>query len=182
MSSYQSHIQRINEVTRQVESLAATLDKDLLFTRPQPEAWSVGELLEHLIVSNNLYHAGWEARLTGKHSKSLWEILPGQGFWGNQLKTMMKAAKSYKHPEAFTPVVVHGDPTILDRFRTSQAQLVAYFERLATLPPNTSMVSPGGAFITYTIADCVEILTAHEERHLAQIRRKIDELDGMKAV
>lgn len=183
MSTYISQIERVREVTRQVKALTATLDADLLFTRPQPETWSVGELIEHLIVSNGLYHAGWDAHLSGKHSKSLWEMLPGQGIWGSQLKTMMKQAeKKYKHPEAFTPVVTHGDATVVDRFEVSQNQLVAYFEKLAKLPPSTTITSPAGAFVTYSLADCVEIITAHEERHLAQIRRKIDELDGMKAV
>lgn len=182
MSAYSAHIQRINEVTRQAEALVKTLDPSMLYISPQAGTWSVGEILQHLITSNGLYHEGWEARLAGKHSKSMWEILPGQSFWGKMLKDMMaRTEKKYKHPEAFTPIVSHGDLDILEKFIESQNKLVYYFEKLAALPADTTMASPGGAFITYTLADCVEIITAHEERHLRQIRIAIDAIDGMKA-
>lgn len=142
--------------------------------KPNPDKWSVGQCIDHIITSNRLYFKIFESLLDGTKPSNLWEKIPFlPGFFGKMLINTTKPIpeKAYKTVPVFEPSksAVPGD--ILTTFLETQKELVDLIKKTDTLDHKTTIItSPATKVITYSLHDLCIILSGHEERHLNQAR------------
>lgn len=148
------------------------LSNEQLNWKPNPDSWSVGECLDHLIISNRNYFPMLTAVAKGDQHQSFWTKLPIlHNFWG---KTIFKAvaekvAKKSKSPSVFRPTRSTVDAGILAEFQKSHTEMI----RLVRATDNvdhekTIITSPAASFITFPLKYACLILITHEKRHFHQ--------------
>ena len=140
--------------------------------KPNPETWSVGECLDHLITTNRSYFAQLTAMSKGDKYESFWEKLPFlHDFWGKMLlKTVSeKVEKKAKSPQAFQPTRSTVPHNILEEYAKNHAELIALIVGTDQIDHERAMLtSPAASFVTYSLKNAVEILLTHEKRHFQQ--------------
>jgi hypothetical protein len=153
--------------------------------KPNPETWSVGECIDHLIVTNRSYFAQLEALSRGDKYVSFWEKLPIlHGFWG---RTILKATteqvqKKGKTPSTFTPTRSTLPADIVEEYCRQHDQLLAKVRATDLVNHHETMItSPAASFITYSLHDAVRIIFQHERRHFNQAKALLSRPEFPKA-
>ncbi len=140
--------------------------------KPDPETWSIGECIDHLITTNRSYFAQLEAITRGDKHVSFWEKLPIlHGFWGRMLikATAEKVTKKAKVPAAFRPTRSNFSVTILSEFGVQHRYLLDLVEKLQHMDHHSLIISsPAASFVTYSLQDGLTIIFQHERRHYRQ--------------
>lgn len=140
--------------------------------KPSTGAWSVAEIIQHLIILNSSYfplieklHAGtlqlpWTARIpwiTKRFGKMIYKsVLP-------DTKRKARTMAIWEPRRSEIP------PGILNRFADHQEKLAETIRSSENLILDHAIItSPANRFIVYPLEMLFDILVAHEERHLAQ--------------
>ena len=77
--------------------------------------------------------------------------------------------KTFKSPKIFEPTTSNIKPDILNDFIRHQEELKEYYKRLTQLDTKNLIIAyPASSLITYTLADGLELLVVHEQRHMKQ--------------
>jgi hypothetical protein len=168
---------RLLDELRAADARAVALAKPLttvqLNWRPSPAEWSVGQCLDHLLVTNRVYLPPITAALQHAPRKTVQEITPGWfGRWF--IRTYIApspASKKAKAPSKITPVS-EVDATILDRFLASNEETRRMFERAGEVDVNhVRFKNPFVPLLRFTIGTGLEIIAKHQDRHLLQAER-----------
>lgn len=165
-----------------IPSLTATIDKkfgDLkliqLNWKPAPDQWSIGQCLDHLIVSNAKYLPVLLTIIEGKNKPSFWEKNnPLSNYTGKQMiKTLGKnVVKKYKSPRLFIPSESTVSQNIISDFKNHQDEIFQLFLELEKEKYKHIVVtSPVASLITLKLHDLIELIIVHEERHINQALR-----------
>jgi len=173
-------VNRIDHVTKQVESVFGALSDAQLNQKPDPNTWSIAENLEHLILVNESYYPlidsvrkgemrlGWSSKL---------------GFLRNVLAKMILGSveptrkRKMKTFPIWTPAASSITPQAVIRFVEHQKQLAAFISSCNDLLEKGQVIcSPANKNITYTLAQAFEIIVTHEERHLNQAKEVVRSL------
>jgi hypothetical protein len=89
--------------------------------------------------------------------------------------TTPKPKRKIKNPPAFKPSYSRLSSQIVNQFAAHCDSVAAYFDLLKNKPLHEiKMSSPAAAFITYTLADAMLIITQHMERHMNQALRVME--------
>jgi hypothetical protein len=176
--STMNYTQKLSEITATVESEFGTLDAVRLNWKPGPDSWSIAQCIEHLIISNSKYIPVLEAVLSDKHKMSFWEKNnPLTNYTGKQMiKTLGPVMiKKFQSPKLFQPSRSAIKSTIVNDFISHQEKLCTLFKKLNDPAfENIIITSPVAALLTLKLRDAMEIIVAHEERHLLQMKRLIE--------
>lgn len=165
-----------------IPSLNAIIDKkfgDLnliqLNWKPAPDQWSIGQCLDHLIVSNGKYLPVLLTIIEGKNKPSFWEKNnPLSNYTGKQMiKTLGKnVVKKYKSPRLFIPSESTINQNIVSDFKNHQYEIFQLFLELEKEKYKHIVVtSPVASLITLKLHDLIELIIVHEERHINQALR-----------
>jgi CBS domain-containing protein len=163
------------QLSSEVQTELGGLTEEQLNWKPNPEAWSVGQCIDHLINTNAPYFPDIERIIQGRKTNTIWQKLPFfPGFFG---RLIINAAnpdnvKKAKAPSVFKPTssAIAGD--VVDRFLKSQKELVDLMLKTEKLPLSTIMItSPVAAFVTYSLKDAYTIMALHNRRHFNQAKR-----------
>jgi hypothetical protein len=154
----------------EVQALFGTLTEAQLTWKPAPDAWSIAECVEHLIVMGRLYYpriAGAIERadtVTGMpppHRPTLmgrlfhWLVRPG----GLKVKTF----------GLFKPKPMAVDAGTGDRFLRQQDELLDLIRRASDVDLNSARFSsPLSRLIRFNVGDGLGVMVAHQQRHLRQ--------------
>ena len=166
---------RLDAVDREVEELALGLTPTQLRWRPAPEKWSIAHCLEHLIQMTDLYEDPVLAGVAGSGRepapKGGGEYAPG---WLGRLlihlagpdgKMKLRAPGSLGPPPD-----VPG--RVRERFATSQEHLRRFLSAAKGCDLVKSRVKhPVVPLLTLGVGECLEMLVAHQRRHLEQAKR-----------
>ncbi|MFN0087823.1 MAG: DinB family protein [Blastocatellia bacterium] len=172
----------LSDVLSEAEAVAADarglfghLNAEQLNWKPSEEQWSVGQCLEHLIISNRGFFPQFEAIAAGRKRPSLLERIPGlPGLWGGLLIKMLlpESVRKLKAPKIARPVASSIDPGIVEGFAEHQRELIGKMKALEDADPGRAILtSPLAGFMTYSALDACRIGVVHERRHLAQAER-----------
>lgn len=168
-------ISRLEKASREAEQSFGGLSSRQLNWKPAEEAWSAGQCLEHLIVSNRTYFPQLEAVAKGARKATFWERIPFlPNLWGNMLLRSITPIpkKKMKAPGVFRPARSQVAADIVRQFTAHNQELIRRLRNLGNQDlKRTIITSPAASFITYSLHDAVTILANHEERHLLQARR-----------
>ena len=155
--------------------LAAHMAPAQLIWRPMARAWSVGECLEHLVVTAEEFYQQMRPALE-RHPRG--EGAPVSETWRPTLAGRLilraldpVARRRVRTPQLFAPSPVPR-PALLESFLASQNELVGMMREADGLDlTRIRLHSPAGVCIRLHLGDAFEMLICHAERHLAQAER-----------
>lgn len=142
--------------------------------KPNPESWSVGQCLEHLIITNELFFNTFDRIAAGKRRNSFWEQWsPLSGIGGRFLvRSLRSDEKKYKVPTRRIAPPSDVAPDIVAKFVVHQKRLIEKTESCRDADPEkTILTSPFMPLMTYSLAHTLEIFIEHESRHFRQAKR-----------
>ena len=159
------------------EALARALTRDQINWRPRPDAWSIGQCLEHLSAGNEVYLEAIEAALTRNLSSGpVQEITPG-AFTRYFIRAYMEPSEKTRRAKAPGKIrpATDVEAGILDRFLRSNERARALVRRASDYDVNrVRFRNPFVPVIRFTVGGGFMILSAHERRHLLQAERVRD--------
>jgi len=154
-------------------AVARSLSRAELNWRPDPTKWSVGQCLDHLCASNDVYPAAIARALVGKPSGRAEQITPGWfGRWF--MRNYIEPSAQTKKGRAPRKVVPRRDvdPSVVDRFLMGNEKLRELIHRAANYDVNRiRFTNPFIPVIHFTVGTGLELHVAHERRHLLQAER-----------
>jgi len=165
--------EQIDEVTAEARAKFGALNREQLNWRPPDGGWSVGQCLEHLIKTSEIYSEDFRSIADGTRATSFWENWsPLSSFFGRFLTSYMdKDEKKVKTTERFVPPS-EIEENIVDRFEASQQELISLIDSTSNADwDRTKLTSSFQGFVTYSLADAYRIIAAHQRRHIRQADR-----------
>ena len=162
------------EIAEQASRTFGGLGEQQLNWKPEPMSWSIGQCLEHLSISNEVYTEPIVAALHGRESHPVEQITPGwfgRWFLNSYIEPDTQKAKA-KAPRKIKPVASHLDLSILDRFLASNAKVRAAITLARDVDVNrVRFKNPFVPVIWFTVGTGLLLLVRHDRRHLLQADR-----------
>jgi len=147
------------------------LATDDLNWKSSEERWSVGQCIDHLIITSKQYYPIIESIINGDKKKTIWENLP---LWPSMIGKMIvngsrPGTKRLKTFPVFMPSQSNISDQIFNYFITSQEKLKKLLEDLPDINiSKTIITSPVSKYITYSLKDCLTLIVVHQKRHILQ--------------
>jgi hypothetical protein len=169
----------LEQVTHGTRAAFSGLSKAQLNWKSSAKSWSIAQCLDHLITINRLYFPLFEALRPGTVRPTLWErYSPFSGFLGRTLirRLSPEYPRKMKTSPKAEPSASEIDEGIVDRFDRHQSELIRHLHEIpAGLDRKRTVVtSPLLRWVTYSLDDCLTILTVHEQRHFQQAKRVME--------
>ena len=160
---------------REIETVFGDLDDEQLCWQPVPGEWSIGQCLDHLVVTNRVYFPKLRAIIQGAYHPTFWERVPLlPALFGPQLVRMMEPgqAPGMQAPAVFQPGAAETRAGNVAEFAAMQRELLALMQACTSLDAARIVVaSPAAAWVTYSLLDALRIIVTHERLHLGQARQ-----------
>jgi hypothetical protein len=161
---------------QRIAALARPLDPERLVRRPVPRGWSVGEVLQHLCLSDELYRKPLLALVNGARPDAgaparEWKST----FFGNLVASMLENPRKMRAPRVFQPGPAP-QPGVVEDFLVRDSRMLALMEQSATLDWRAlRMPSPALPirFLKMNLGDVFRIHVVHVRRHLGQMERVV---------
>jgi len=154
-------------------ALAAPLSVAQLNWRVDPASWSIGQCLDHLRVTNEVYSRAMDESLTGAPGGPVETITPGW-FGRYFLRTVIDPSpqsRKNKAPAKIKPVTTV-DSSVLTHFLASNDVARRLIARAVPYDVNrVRFPNPFVPLIRFTVGTGLEIMTRHQDRHLLQAER-----------
>lgn len=155
-------------------ALARGLSIEQLNWKPRPDKWSVGQCLEHLCISGELYLPPIARALANRVPAPVDTIRPGwfgRWFIRSYIAPSPQTRKA-PAPKKIRPVLSVVEPSVLDRFLAVNRDARALMERARPYDVNhIRFVNPFIPIIRFTVGTGFEIIAKHEDRHLLQAEK-----------
>ena len=171
----------MNEITSKLQNISADAQKTFgafspsqINWRPGAEGWSVGQCLEHLIKTNELFYADLDAIAEGTRKNSFLEnYSPLSSFFGNLLvKSLQKDERKFKAPSKAIVPPSEIDANIIEKFAAHQTEVIDKIKRTENADwRKIKITSPFMKLMTYKLEDGFSIVVEHERRHFRQAQR-----------
>jgi hypothetical protein len=164
-------------LTDEVRKTFGGFSSEQLNWKPSGDVWSVGQILDHLIITNDSYIPTLEAVGDGTYIPNSWTRIPLlTDFIGSQFKKALNPAseKKIKAPASFVPESSSLEKSILDRFYKSQNEVAGAIGLLKQEDLKKKIASPISEMITLRVGVAIEVILIHEQRHLSQANRLLD--------
>lgn len=172
-------IEELGNISEDARSKFGELSVEQLNWKPAPDAWSIGQCLEHLIKANELYYGELDKLAAGTRENSFWENWsPLTSLVGGMLiKSLKSDDRKVKTVQKMTPPSeIPGD--IVERFFNHNFELAGRIEAAGNADlKKTVVTSPFMSLFTYRLSDGYEIIIEHEKRHVRQAER-VTQMDG----
>lgn len=168
-------ISEYKKVGEAVKKTFGNLSAEQINWKPSAEIWSIGQCLEHLIVTNNLYFPNIQKVIDGKHRNNFFSKIP---FGVDFIAVMMKNAlnpnqkRKMKTFKVFEPSVSNVSPTIIEDFAENNCKLIEKLEACKSFDLHKIKIAePLSITLNLRLDDAFEILLMHEQRHFLQAER-----------
>lgn len=163
----------LDDADRSATEIAGGLTPEQLNWRPAPDVWSIGQCLDHLRVSIDVYAPPIGKALDGRDASPVADITLGWlGGWfiRNYIDPSPQTRRG-RAPGKIVPTT-QVDPAILDRFLESNVAARALIRRAAAYDVNRiRFVNPFVPLLRFTVGTGLELTVRHERRHLLQAQR-----------
>ncbi len=166
-------LREFDATDQRARAVASALTPQQLNWKPADTEWSVGQCLDHLCVSNDVYIAAMEAALEGRPHGTAAEITPGwfgRWFIDNYIEPSEQTRRA-RAPKKIAPAS-DVPPGIDTRLLTGNARARDLIRRAAEYDVNrVRFKNPFVRGIRFTVGTGLEILVRHQRRHLLQAER-----------
>jgi hypothetical protein len=172
-------ISELNAADNRAIALAKALTPQQLNWRRRPDKWSVGQCLEHLYITNEVYLGPMSTSLKGRQPGVVQEIVPGwlgRWFIRNYIEPSSKM-KRVRAPRKIRPGS-QIEPSVLDRLLISNHTARQLIHRAKNYDVNRIRFrNPFIPVIHFSVGTGFEILSKHQQRHLLQAERIRDSVE-----
>ena len=158
-----------------VSALAKPLDPEQLVRKPSPGKWSVGEILEHLVLMDGLFLSAIEPLVKSTRPDA---GAPARAFHstfvGRQIAGALEKPKALKSPKVAAPGTPRGG--VLEAFLAGDTMYMSLMERATSLDWNAVRLRPPvmpWLPLKMNLGDVFHVHRVHVTRHLAQIERAV---------
>jgi DinB superfamily len=156
-----------------LQAAAGTLGDRGLNWPPQNGGWSIGRVLEHLVVAADSYLTPMRRLVSdasqrpGPSGDPTWR----PSLMGGFLAKSLRSARKSPAPRAYLPALVPR-PNVLAELRARLRDTALLLERARPLEwERIRLSSPVSRLIRLNLGDCFAINVAHAHRHAGQIER-----------
>ncbi len=167
-------ISELDASDRRAHAVAETLTTEQLNWAPGRGRWSVGQCLEHLCITNDVYVPAIARSLADHREQAgVPEITPGWfGRWFIRAYIEPSAeTRRGKAPKKIAPPS-HVERSVVERFLGGNQSVRALVVRAATYDVNrVRFTNPFIPLIHFTVGTGLEIVVRHQRRHLLQAER-----------
>lgn len=180
MSTQNPWIAQIDADTAAYQALLGHLTIEQLNWKPNPETWSVAQILDHLIITSQSYFPIVEQIKAGQYN------MPWSGrfpflvrFFGRFLVSSLQPDRKRKMKTfpVWEPSSSAIEAGVLERFVAQQEQLKDLTQEVIAGNLLEKVVgSPANSFIVYTLRAAFDIMVVHEKRHLEQAKEVVAQL------
>jgi hypothetical protein len=171
----QQWLEAIDQITKEAIETFIWLPVEKIHLKPDAKTWSIAENFEHLIKINRTYFPIFKKLKEGSFQPAFIARFP---YFSNLFGDMIYKSvsdggkKKTKTFPLWEPKVTNGDTTVLERFQFHQNELKAWIKELEPfLEKNTIIHSPANKMIVYSLEKAIDIIVAHEQRHLDQAKK-----------
>ena len=166
-------ISELDTNDQHAKELAKGLTPLQLNWKPSQDAWSVGQCLDHLRLTNEVYLPAITASLTARPIHAVQDITPGwfgRWFIRNFIEPSAESKRA-RAPKKIAPDT-GVDPHILDLFLTSNQAARELVRRASDYDVNRIRFrNPFIPVLRFTVGTGLEIVSRHQRRHLLQAER-----------
>jgi DinB superfamily len=166
-------ISELDAADQRAIALAKSLTLHQLNWVPRPGAWSVGQCLDHLCISNEEYVAAMSTSLTNRQTAVVQEITPGWfGRWFiRRFIAPSPRSRKVRAPKKIRPGVKI-EQSVLERFLASNRAARDLVHCARNYDVNRIRFrNPFIPVIRFTLGTGFELLSQHQRRHLLQAER-----------
>ena len=161
-----------NEAREKATQAFAKISLEQLNWKPSEESWSIGQCLDHLIISDCLYFPVFKKIADGKFEMKFWENWsPLHGLFGKMLVSQVQEVcrKKVKAPRIFEPSQSKIDMGVLERFHKHLDSLSGFIADFSKVDiDRIHITSPVSLVVTISLRNAIIILIQHEHRHINQ--------------
>jgi hypothetical protein len=166
-------IEELNASDQRANALARGLSVADLNWKPAPDAWSIGQCLQHLQVANDVYLPPIARALEGEAPSPVQAINPGwfgRWFIRKYIEPSPRSTRA-QAPRKIAPAP-HIDASILDQFLRSNEAARDLVRRAGAYDVNRiRFENPFVPLLRFTVGTGLKVITRHQHRHLLQAER-----------
>ena len=173
---------QLEEITFAFSQLFDRIDRTSINFKPNADKWSVGEIMEHIILVNESYYPIFNELTADSYDPpflSRFDFIVD--LYGRMILKSVEPDrnKKYKTQAIWQPGKSEVNYDVLDRFFKSQLVLSKYMKELLPYALEEVVIhSPASKFIVYPINIALDIIISHEKRHLNQASEVVNSLKG----
>ena len=165
-------IEEAEQIPEKIDQHFGRLNEEALNQKSAPDKWSIGELLDHLMVTNTLYFTRFEKIIAQKHTNPLgarFKYL--SAFFGQSILKSVdpENTRKIKTVRKFQPVKKAFTLDKIEEFKDHHAELMRFAHKTDIADHRKIIItSPASGLVFYSLEDAFKIILAHEQRHLQQ--------------
>lgn len=165
----QSIVDRLEDSIERVQALSGVFDESSLNWRPDPKHWSCAQIFQHMLVASESYVPEIEKALSGK-ARSAADPEVVHSWFGRIVIRAAGPSGNTPVPKKLTPRPGPYRADIVEHWVSRHQEIISLARRAQGIDvSDIPMRNPFVAFVRMNLADFFEVLTAHAERHVAQI-------------
>ena len=172
-------ISRTQEIIDQAE-MYKKLPADQVNWKPIPEKWSILECLEHLNLYGDFYLVEIEKRILNSKSHAAKQF--NSGFLGNYFaNSMLPKNRKIRKMKTFRdkdPSNSHLDQLTIDRFLKQQYLMIELLKKAQSVNLNKVKTSITVPVIKLKLGDTFRVVIYHNERHLLQAEKVLNDFNN----
>ena len=182
-NEYLSHlVDRLVSIYKEVDDTLDNCSSEQLNQPPSPRKWSIGQILQHVILWNEAYFPQLERVSQSDYRKSGWEKIPVLGwFRGWWLRRSVRPGRRLRSrtKNDFQPQDGNLPVGIISEFVLNNQKLIGYINTVDQLDDHKKIkvTAPTGKSFTMNLFNYLKMMVDHEERHLRQLRKVQRDLD-----
>ncbi len=170
-------VSELKTIREDAQKKFGELSSEQINWRPNAEGWSVGQCLEHLIKTNELFYVELDQIADGTRTSSFLESYsPLSRFFGNLLiNSLKKDGRKFKAPSPKIVPPSEIDPNIVEVFQAHQSELIGKITAIENEDfSKIKVTSPFLKIATYRLSDGFQVIIEHEKRHFRQAERVLE--------
>lgn len=166
-------ISELHAADQRANALVKTLTPQQLNWKHGQGEWSVGQCLEHLCVTTDVYLPAMSSSLAGRRLTVVSEITPGWfGRWF--IRNYIEPSSDTRRARAPKKIAPGSEvaPSVLERFLSGNHRVRELVLRAAKHDVNrVRFKNPFVPVLRFTVGTGLEIVVRHQRRHLLQAER-----------
>lgn len=168
-------IHELERLSQVVTEGFGPLTVEQLNWKPTANEWSIGQCLDHIIITDEQYMPIFEQTVQGTMGRNFWQRLPLlPGLFGGMLYNFVhpETTRPVPAPRVFQPSSSSIEPDVFDRFAAHQTRMIGLIQAGQDKPVDALIISsPVAVWMVYSLGDAFRILVAHQYLHLVQAER-----------
>lgn len=175
----------LTNISRDVKKLLGSLTAEQLNWKPSPNAWCIGQILEHIIIVNGSYFPIFKEIQNKTYTVPIYAKLKALASFNGKMVLKSVDPEEKRKTKTFPlwkPKQVVYKTTIISEFLRHQENLISEIGKTlsACNQHHVIILSPGNRLIFYSLENAIRIIINHEKRHLNQVDFLLDAIGQKK--